>query len=466
MPSSSDSANQLNCLIADDDITLVRLIRERLATAFPEVAFQAEADVARCVQLIQDNKYHLAVLDLNFGPGFETFGLELAKKIISKDPTSRVIVLTGQRDKLIGWTCLREGVQNFINKPFDFEHLHVLFQEAINQWHIRQSAAITATLLNDVYFFGSSEAGQKLKEQTIFCASNNLPVLILGETGTGKSSLARLIHDLSQRREKNFCVFCPGLVSEEHVYTELFGAKKGSYTGLSVDRVGLVATSAGGTLFIDEIGDLPISSQIMLLKVVQDKKFRPLGSSLEETSDFRLISATNADLSAKIRDGKFREDLYYRISSIILKTPSLRELTADLPNLIAHLLAQIAREHDSGNVTISEEAIRAVRAENYPGNIRQLRHVLERAYLKALFDGSSCILLSHIHDSSSPQPEQSLNSQVDEFRKSLIEQALLKTNFNQSHAAEILKIDRNQLRRYMQRYGIVSKNSRCSFEKF
>lgn len=462
MLGDSDFTERLSCLIADDDQTLSALLADRLSRSFPRIDFHVEYDVQKLFQAVQNNEYQLAVLDINFGPGLETLGLELAKKLLGKNPKARIIVLTGQKDKNLGWACLKEGVQHFINKPFDFEHLVILFHEAINQWSIRYHATLTDRLVSSSFFFGESEAGRKLKDQTLFCASNDLPVLIVGESGTGKSTLARLIHDLSRRSRQKFSVFHPGLTSEELVYTELFGAKKGAYTGLNVDRRGLVSNSNGGTLFIDEITELPLTSQTMLLKVLQDRRFRPLGSDNEEVSDFRLISATNQDVVAKINEKKFREDLYYRVAGIVLRTPNLNEIRSDLHHLIEALLSQIARDSDGGQIPISEEAIVTLSNRDFPGNIRQLRYTLERAYHRALFEGASSITVRHVQEQEHSEVDTSLHLQVDQFRKSLIEQALRKTGFNQVKAAEVLKIDRNQLRRYMQRYGLVPQHPKHS----
>ncbi|MCS6960999.1 MAG: sigma 54-interacting transcriptional regulator, partial [Deltaproteobacteria bacterium] len=379
----------MNILVADDDIAYLIALKSALQNSFPDHNIISVDDPVKALSLVNSSKFEIAVIDMSFGDGFETHGLVLLKNLVKNDPISRVIVVTGHTGKEIGWKALREGAHSFINKPFEIDHLIILLKDAINQYEIRSQASILEEVLSGFFFvFGVSEAGLLLKKQAYFAAENDLPVLLYGEVGTGKTTLAKLIHTLhTKRRKGRFAVFTPGIVNEEMLFSELFGAKKGAYTGLNETRVGVLELAHGGTLFIDEVGELTNSCQVMLLRALEEKVYRPLGSTEEKVSDFRLISATNIDVSQLVDKKLLREDFFSRISSVVIKVPSLEQRKTDIPILARAILDRLSREQDLPPLEISESVEEVLIKRGWKANIRELYHTLERAAHLAAFEG-------------------------------------------------------------------------------
>ncbi|MCS6894514.1 MAG: sigma 54-interacting transcriptional regulator, partial [Deltaproteobacteria bacterium] len=314
---------------------------------------------------------------------------------------------------------------------------------------------------------GESDGAQKIYEQISFAASNDMPVLITGEPGTGKSTIAKLIHRLSRRRNLGrFCVLHPGLSNDEQVYVELFGARKGAYTGLTENRTGLVEFANKGTLFLDDVTDFTPNIQVLLLRVLEEKKFRRLGETDDRISDFRLISATNQNPEKLVNEGKLRFDFFSRIARLTIYVPPLRKRKNDIVPLAEHILRKISSDNNSSELQLSPECYEYLVNETWRGNIRELLAALERAYHFAIYEGSGVILPKHFQfcalgDASIEKP-LGLNEAVDEFRKSLILKKLIEADWNISETARQLRIDRNQLRRYVSRYGLQSRKSEIS----
>ncbi len=449
----------MRILLADDDLGLLVTLKNLIETHFPHFSVVALDNPVELIKTTQVDTFELAILDMSFGENFEDLGLLALKNLLKNDPKTRVIILTANKDKHLGWTAIKSGALFFVNKPFDLEHLIILLNEAAKQYELREYAEKFEAISNSEIFFGKSSLAQELNRQLLFCSKNDLPLLIVGETGTGKSHYARLVHSLHVKRKSGrFCVFQPGLVNEEMVYVELFGAKKGAYTGLNENKPGLVELADNGTLFIDEIAELPPNIQLMLLRVLNDKVVRRLGETEERVVNFRLISATNLDLNKAIELGKFREDLLNRIAGVVVKIPPLRERKEDIPELANSILQHLCRKSEVTDLRLSEDAINLLLTMELKGNIRELQILLERGLQYALFEGAAVISSKHLDSQSQKEVKfSSLNDMVDDYRRTIISSTLVECNWNISETARKLRIDRTQLRRLIQRYNIERK---------
>lgn len=375
IPATSAATNGPNLLIVDDDETMQRLLvitaknqgwRPVVAGSGPE-ALDLLAPSIRAV-----------VLDHNL-PGIT--GIETLVKIRSISPSLPVIMLTGLNEASTAVQAMRAGAADFLTKPFDLKRLFNLLGKCRHEHQDEPSLAVPIPVRGPVASTLTSDNPQlrQLLEHLVKAARLDCNILLTGESGTGKTHFAREIHRLSPRAAEDFLtVSCPAL-PRELLESELFGHERGSFTGATASRVGRFEQASKGTLFLDEIGDLPIELQPKLLTVLQDREFFRVGGSKQLETDARVIAATNFNLRDRVEKGTFREDLYYRLNIIELRIPSLRERPEDIPALTAQILADIARKRASGDWHLSPEAMNAIRKFEWPGNIRQLQNVLERA---------------------------------------------------------------------------------------
>jgi len=308
---------------------------------------------------------------------------------------------------------------------------------------------------------------EQLREMIVRVARSQAPVHICGESGTGKELAARMIHESGARREGPFVAVNCGAIPTELMESELFGHKRGSFTGAVADKKGLVQSAEGGTLFLDEVADLPLHMQVKLLRVVQEKTVRPIGESREETIDVRILSATHKDLADLVAQGLFREDLFYRINVIELRVPALRERSGDIPEIAEAILTRLARRMSGTPAKLSAEAVQALQAYPFPGNVRELENVLERA-LTLSTTGS--ITPEHIRLRTSAPPAAAeppahigpsaaeggaaLGTQLESIERDAIVKALEKTRYNKTAAAKLLGMSFRALRYRIKKLGI------------
>ena len=276
-------------------------------------------------------------------------------------------------------------------------------------------------------------------------------MLLTGETGTGKGFIARLIHN----GRGPFVAYQPIIGSGELMYSELFGALKGSFTGALQDRIGLVAAANGGTLFLDEIGELPVTLQVTLLGVLQDKIYRPLGTNQEKQSHFRLISATNVELKDRINKGEFRPDLFHRINHLHIHVPPLRERPEEIIPLANYFLEKVCEKNNCSSIELSEGAIQALKVHAWPGNIRELEAVIERGVYKALFADSLLVDEEFLGLRERASEVRSFAEKVENYKLALIDEALKESNGNQVEAARLLQLDRSSMRRMLARKRLI-----------
>lgn len=366
-------------LVVDDEVDLCRLMQITLTK------MGIKSDVAYSLEQArgfwQANDYDFCLTDLKLPDGS---GLELVK-LISDESNVPVAVITAHGSMDLAIEALKLGAFDFVNKPLELPRLRQLVENALKV--MRQDDQPTTAAkpapeqqLLDSRLIGDAEVMQTLKRTILKLARSQAPVFLSGASGTGKEVVARLVHDLSPRRDGNFVPVNCGAIPSELMESEFFGHKKGSFTGAVADKQGLFGQANGGTLFLDEVADLPLAMQVKLLRAIQEKTVRAIGDTREQAVDIRILSATHKDLSKLVQSGDFRQDLYYRINVIELKLPTLNARRDDIPMLAQHFLTLIADEWQLEQTpTLSDAACRRLQQHTFAGNVRELRNVLERA---------------------------------------------------------------------------------------
>jgi two-component system, NtrC family, response regulator PilR len=360
--------------------------------------------------------------------------------------------------------ALKLGAFDFVSKPLDLGVLRKLVGSAIRLG--TATAETTAATLRGPRLLGGSAVMEQLREMIGRVARSQAPVHVFGESGTGKELVARMIHESGPRREGPFVAVNCGAIPTELMESELFGHKRGSFTGAVTDKQGLIQSAEGGTLFLDEVADLPLHMQVKLLRVVQEKTVRPVGEAREQTIDVRILSATHKSLADLVAQGLFREDLFYRINVIELRVPALRERSGDIREIAEAILQRLARRANGDPPSISGDAIAILETYAFPGNVRELENVLERAM--TLSTGHT-ITPEHIRvrTGARPAPEQpaeaptpavaagtALGSQLETIEREAIVKALEKTRYNKTAAAKLLGMSFRALRYRIKKLGI------------
>ena len=398
-------------------------------------------------------------------------GLELLEKIASDSNTVAVIVVTAQGTIDSAVQAMRMGAYDYITKPIDTNRLRTILQNASTLLGARAELEVTRRKLRDAGSLGSL-VGPSKKMQEIFrliemVAPSTASVLITGASGTGKELVARTVHELSPRRTKPFVAINCAAIPETLIESEIFGHEKGAFTGALERRTGCFELAEGGTLLLDEIGEMPIATQAKLLRVLEDRKLRRLGSKVETTVDVRVLAATNKVPEEAVARGELRNDLYYRLNVFNIHMPQLREHREDIPDLVHSLLGEMNAKHGRRAATVSEAVMNAFRNYNWPGNVRELRNTLERAVIVC---ETSVIETKHLppgfgHAPVRPSVEDSdsirvgVGTTVGEAERLLILKTLESTNNNKTRAAEILGISLKTLHNKLKEYGSSSPDA-------
>lgn len=454
-------------LVIDDDIGIRTSLSMMLRRAHYEV--QAVASPKEAMAVVREQEPQLIMLDMNFSlstSGDE--GLTLLKQIKLFRPNVPVILMTAWGSINLAVKGMRAGAFDFITKPWnnvalmERVELALSFPSAKPIGTISPSSPITPS--NNIV--GSSPALTQVLDTIQRVAPTNAPVLILGESGTGKELIAEAIHRQSRRASESFVKVNLGGVSQSLFESEMFGYRKGAFTGAVADRAGRFELADKGTIFLDEIGDLDLASQVKLLRVLQDQTFEPLGDSHTKQVNVRVVCATNADLPKLIEEGRFREDLYYRINLITVHLPPLRERKDDIPALAAYFINKQCEANALPPVTLSDDAVKRLKSFSYPGNIRQLKNIVERA---VLMSGKSVITAEdielpaehstlHTPNSTLNTPNSTLNtiSTLEEQERTAIENAMKEYDGNLSKVAEALGLSRGALYRRLEKYNLRS----------
>lgn len=439
-------------LVVDDDPT----IRFAVSTYFKARGFViSEASDCHSTELILENETpDLIILDYRLPDGT---ALDLLRKWQDSDwPRPPIILLTGHGSIDLAVRAIKSGADNFVTKPVELETLALMVERALENQQNRRVRLLRKSREERQEpnpFVGRSRPIRDLERDARKVLKSKLPILIQGETGTGKGVLANWLHRHSDRADESFVdINCAGL-SRDFLESELFGHIKGAFTGASQSKVGLLEIAHRGTVFLDEIGDLALEVQPKLLKVLEDQRFRRLGDVRDLPVDLWLIAATHQDLSQGVRDGSFRSDLYFRLSTIPLQVPPLRQRPEDISLLAELLLKEMANQLGHGRLTLSAAAHRALAEYSWPGNVRELRNVLERAVLLAEGDVLAVEDLRFQHELG-PTPEAGPIATLEELEIQHI-RAILKHEQGQvARAAERLGIPRSTLYQKLKRYRI------------
>lgn len=428
-------------LVIDDEPDICELLAMTLGRM--DIQTETAPDVTTAKALLNERAFDICLTDMRLPDGD---GLELVEWIQSHSMQLPVAVITAHGNVETAVQALKLGAFDFISKPLDLNHLRNIVKNALK---MDDESGDSPSRLH-----GDSAAIRDLRDMIEKVARSQAPVHISGESGTGKELVARMIHDSGPRSDGPFVPVNCGAIPSELMESEFFGHRKGSFTGAVSDKVGLVQSADGGTLFLDEIADLPLAMQVKLLRVIQEKTVRPVGASAEESTDTRILSATHRDLGGMVRDGDFREDLYYRINVIELQVPALRERGGDIVTLAEHLLTKL-----DSSVSLGDDARAALTGYDFPGNVRELENMLERAV--TLCNGST-ITAADLHmraasgqiDEPGSFTATDLSNQVEDVQRQAIIDALEKTRYNKTAAAKLLGLTLRQMRYRISKLGI------------
>jgi DNA-binding NtrC family response regulator len=439
-------------LIVDDEPDVRESMRRFLESKGCDTAMASSCDIAE--QVCRTTRPDIAVLDYSLPDGN---ALELIPRLRAIDQSIPVIILTGYGSIELAVEAIKLGADQFLTKPAELSALMVLIQRSLeNQRNHRKQVAEKTRMHRNALdpFIGNSEGIKKLSELANKVAATDSPVLILGETGSGKGVLARWLHQNGPRAPEPFVDLNCGGFSRELLDTELFGHERGAFTGAVQSKTGLLEIAHKGTVFLDEIGDVDLQIQPRLLKVLEDKQFRRLGDVRDRRVDIRLVAATHQDMAKLVRDKQFRSDLYFRVSTILLHTPALRERTEDIPVLSTNILATLSSDLGNVDFELTSAALRALQSYSWPGNIRELRNVLERA---VLIKGSKIITDKDLHFDVRVESEMIENGALktlDEMERLYIQQVLQHEGGRVESAARRLGIPRSSLYHKLKQYQL------------
>ena len=469
-------------LIVDDEPDIRELLEITLGRM--SLATESAADLTSARRLLSTEKFSLCLTDMRLPDGD---GIELVKYIQAEYKQMPVAMITAHGSTETAIKALKAGAFDFVSKPVDLQKLRDLINSALRLSHkkpLQGSTDAANTVQSGTSITGQSAAIRQLREQINKLARSQAPIYISGESGCGKELAARAIHQQSARSDAPFVAINCGAIPQNLVESELFGHLKGSFTGADKDKQGLFQAAHGGTLFLDEIADLPLQMQVKLLRVIQEKAVRPVGSQKEEAVDVRLLSATHKNLAREVELGNMRQDLFFRINVIELAVPSLRERQEDLQELTLTILNKIAKEDTTTVCEIDDEAVASLRQYSFPGNVRELENILQRAatlcedkiiraanlefmntpqaaktveeiHQQAIGDSGAQITDILPESSSNDIPSDfSLEKHLESIEIEAIEKALEETRWNKTAAAKKLGMSFRSLRYRLKKLGL------------
>ena len=448
-------------LIVDDEAKMRRVLELHLTGAGYEVTKAASAEDG--LQALDTSgsgtNFALVLTDLRL-PGMD--GVEFLRQVHGRFPSLPVIVMTAFGTVETAVEAMKSGASDYLLKPFSLDDLMITIDKVLELHALRDENVKLRAQLERRYDF-EHIIGHSAKMQEVFdaarrVASTRATVLLGGESGTGKGLLARAIHHHSPRRDAPFTKISCSTIPENLMESELFGYEKGAFTGATQSHQGKFEQADGGTVFLDEIGDVPPAVQVKLLRVLQEREFERLGGSKTIHVDVRIIAATNQDLRAALEQGTFREDLYYRLNVVPISLPPLRERKEDIPYLLDHILAKFAGDTENRIEVISRTAVEKLMAYHWPGNVRELENIIERSMVLARSDTVEADDIRLDHRAASSQSEAAAflpeGMTLDQYEQELIREALRRTNDNKSQAARLLGMTRNALRYRLSQMGV------------
>ena len=463
----TDRKHAPRALIIDDEPDIRELLGITLGRMHIEVA--TAGDFASAIEALNTGRFDLVLTDMRLPDGD---GLDIVQWVQQHRPGVPVAVITAHGNVEAAVRALKLGAFDFISKPLDLAALRKLITATL-KLRAGDGPDFDATQpvvpLSSLRLLGNSKPMQQLRQMITKVSRSQAPVHITGDSGTGKELVARLIHDSGPRRDGPFVPVNCGAIPTELMESELFGHKKGSFTGAVADKEGLIRSAEGGTLFLDEVADLPLHMQVKLLRVIQEKSVRPVGESRELPVDVRVLSATHRKLDELVKAGKFREDLYYRINVIELRVPPLRERLDDVPPLVDMLLDRVSGQMGIARPQVSDETMDKLLSYSYPGNVRELENILERAVTLCSNDRiepediqlKPGQLLSDLPELAGKDllggdapGADGLEGQLEHIQREAIVRALEQTRYNKTKAAELLGMTFRQLRYRVKKLGI------------
>ncbi len=459
-----------NLLIVDDE----QGMRQLLTLVFGRAGHQVRAaeNGKRALEMLRQGAADLIISDVKMP---DMGGIELLRAVRGFLPDVAVVMMTAFATVDAAREAFKLGADDFIQKPFDVDELKLIVERALEKLNLRRENE-TLKSENEALIKGQHERaslgniiGRSKRMQAVFqmietVAAVQSTVLITGESGTGKEMVARAIHGLSPRADKPFMPINCGAFTETLLESELFGYVKGAFTGATANRKGLFEAADKGTIFLDEIGEMSPTMQVKLLRVLQERRVRPVGAHEESVVDARVIAATNRDLAAMVKQGAFREDLYYRVSVIPIELPPLREKREDIPDLVSHFVEKYCTQ-TGRNLSISERATELLEGYLWPGNVRELEHTIERAVALERTDTIQAESLPQAVTNYNPArhapsdydlPDEGLNlvAHLEHLEKNYVLEALRQTGGNQTRAAELLHMPVRSLRHLLDKHGI------------
>lgn len=409
----------------------------------------------------------VVLLDLGLppDPAQPTEGFAILQALLSRDRRVKVIIISGQSEKENAIRAIGDGAYDFVAKPVDIDELKVILGRAFHIGQLeREHDEIQQRYRDDTFegMLGGSPQMQDVFGSIRKVAASNAPVLILGESGTGKEMVALAVHRRSQRKEGPFVAINCGAIPETLLESELFGHEKGAFTGAHVQRAGRIETANGGTLFLDELGELPSHLQVKLLRFLQEQKIERVGGRKEIPIDTRVIAATNVDLKKAMGEGKFREDLFYRLAVVTIKLPPLRDRSADVTLLAQNFLRLFAQENGKSVPRLNAQALRAIEQHTWPGNVRELENRIKRAVIMAERSQVTAADLE-LDGPHSALPGQSLKEARENVEREMVRQAMRRHKGKISAAAVDLGISRPTLYELMEKLGMRPKGDASDF---
>ena len=442
-------------LIVDDDAEIRTQMKWALGKDYE--IFSAE-DRSGAIEMFKSNRPVVTLLDLGLPPrpNESDEGLALLTQLLALENTAKVIVISGQGEKKNALQAVGAGAYDFLCKPVEIEELKLLLRRCVYVANLeKENREMQQSLRANVFedMVGSSPQMQGVFAFIRKVASTNAPVLLLGESGTGKEKAALAVHRRSLRKEKPFIAINCNAIPENLLESELFGHEKGAFTGAHAQRKGLIESAAGGTLFLDEIGELPLGIQVKLLRFLQDQIFQRVGGRQEIRMDTRVVAATNTDLQQAISQGKFREDLYFRLAVVIINLPPLRERGEDVALLGQEFLQRFAVENGKNSLIFAPETLRVMSRHAWPGNVRELQNRIQRAVIMA--EGKRISVADmELKEATETVPAASLKQARENVERETVQQALKRHSGNITSAAAEIGISRPTFYELMEKLGI------------
>ena len=447
--------NHIRILIAEDEKNQRTLLKRILTREGYVVEDAVNGNDA--VDKFSHGDFDMVLLDQRLP---DTTGIEVLGRIRNINPTIPVILITAFANVRDAVTAMKQGAFHYLTKPIDTDELFLFMKNAWANLILKRENEVLKQALREKYSYSkiiyASGAMEEVLSLTFRAAKSDANVLITGESGTGKELIAGAIHNLSSRREENFITAHLAALPETLIEAELFGHEKGAFTGADRRRIGKFEFASGGTIFLDEIGDLPQSIQVKLLRVIQDKKIVRLGSNEEISINVRLVCATNKDIEGSVKEEKFRPDLFYRLNVIRIHLPPLRERKEDIPLLVDHFVRTHADKERKTIKGITDDVVKTLLKYHFPGNIRELENIIVRAIVLARGEYiTKDELPVSLIQTAKPGRSGKLNEAITSTEKQMITAALNRTNGNQTKAASELGISERVLRYKMKKYKIT-----------